>query len=122
MKELHGEIINLTPHDIRLLDKETDHTLEVIPFSGTIARVAEENTVMGTLNSVQIVAKTFTSIEGLPEFKDGTYYIVSLPTAYAVKASGRRYDDLLIVNETKRTRNADGSTTIDGCYSLSILE
>ena len=122
MKNLNGKIVNLTPHDIRLLDKATDETLEVIPLSGTIARVAEENNQVGMLNSVQIVAKKFTSIEGLPEFEDGTYYIVSLPTAYAVKASGRRYDDLLIVNETKRTRNADGSTTIDGCYSLSILE
>lgn len=122
MNTLHGEIINLTPHDIRLLNKETDETLEVIPFSGTIARVAEENDTVGTLNGVPIVAKKFTSIEGLPEYSEGTYYIISLPTAYAVKASGRRYDDLLIVNETKRTRNADGSTTIDGCYSLSILE
>lgn len=118
----NGTIINLTPHDIRLLDRATDATLEVIPFSGTIARVAEENNPVGTLNGVEIVAKRFNAIEGLPEFKEDTYYIVSLPTAYAVKASGRRYDDLLIVNETKRTRNADGSTTIDGCYSLSVLE
>lgn len=121
MKELNGNIINLTPHDIKLLNKETDETLEVIAFSGTVARVAEENDTVGTLNGVPIVAKKFTSIEGLPEYNEGNYYIVSLPTAYAVKASGRRYDDLLIVNETKRIRNDDGSTTIAGCYSLSVL-
>lgn len=67
MKNLNGKIVNLTPHDIRLLDKATDETLEVIPFSGTIARVAEENDTVGTLNGVPIVAKKFTSIEGLPK-------------------------------------------------------
>ena len=62
MKNLNGKIVNLTPHDIRLLDKATDETLEVIPFSGTIARVAEENNQVGTLNGVQIVARMLLSV------------------------------------------------------------
>lgn len=122
MNTLHGEIINLTPHDIRLLDKATDETLEVIPFSGTIARVAETNTVIGTVNGIALVKKEFGEITGLPNFKEGVYYIVSLPTANAAKAHGRTTQDLLVTNDPKRVRNEDGSTTIAGCYSFSIIE
>lgn len=122
MKHLKGKLINLTPHDIRLLDKATDHTITVIYQSGHIARVVNRDTVIGTLNGIELVNKEIVEIDGLPEYSDDRYYIVSLQTAYAIKASGRRYDDILIVNETKREINDDGSVTIKGCYSFSILD
>lgn len=122
MKHLKGKLINLTPHDIRLLDKATDHTITVIYQSSHVARVINKDTVIGTLNGIELVNKEIVEIEGLPEYSDDRYYIVSLQTAYAVKASGRRYDDILIVNETKRETNDDGSVTIKGCYSFSTIE
>lgn len=121
MKHLKGRIYNLTPHDIRLLDKATDNTIHVILKSGHVARVMNKDTVIGTLNGIELVSKEIVEIEGLPEYNDDKYYIVSLQTAYAIKESGRRCDDILIVNETKRETNDDGSVTIKGCYSFSTI-
>ena len=121
MKHLKGRIYNLTPHDIRLLDKATDNTIHVILKSGHVARVMNKDTVIGTLNGIELVSKEIVEIEGLPEYNDDEYYIVSLQTAYAIKASGRRCDDILIVNETKRVTHDDGTVTIEGCYSFSTI-
>ena len=121
MKHLKERIYNLTPHDIRLLDKATDNTIHVIRQSGHVARVINKDTVIGTLNGIKLVNKEIVKIEGLPEYNDDEYYIVSLQTAYAIKASGRRCDDILIVNETKRVTHDDGTVTIEGCYSFSTI-
>lgn len=121
MKHLKGRIYNLTPHDIRLLDKATDNTIHVIRQSGHVARVINKDTVIGTLNGIELVNKEIVEIEGLPEYSNDRYYIVSLQTAYAIKASGRRCDDILIVNETKRVTHDDGTVTIEGCYSFSTI-
>lgn len=121
MKHLKGRIYNLTPHDIRLLDKATDNTIHVILKSGHVARVMNKDTVIGTLNGIELVSKEIVEIEGLPEYNDNKYYIVSLQTAYAIKASSRRCDDILIVNETKRVTHDDGTVTIEGCYSFSTI-
>lgn len=123
MKHLKGKIVNLTPHDIKLLDKATDGTIHVILQSGHVARVINKDTVIGTLNDIELISKKIVEIEGLPEYNDSEnrYYIVSLQTAYAIKASGRRCDDILIVNETKRKTNDDGTVTIEGCYSFSTI-
>ena len=121
MKHLKGRIYNLTPHDIRLLDKATDNTIHVILKSNHVARVINKDTVIGTLNGIELVNKEIVEIEGLPEYSNDRYYIVSLQTAYAIKASGRRCDDILIVNDTKRVVHNDGSITIKGCYSFSTI-
>ena len=113
MKHLKGRIYNLTPHDIRLLDKATDNTIHVILKSNHVARVIN--------NGIELINKEIVEIEGLPEYSDDRYYIVSLQTAYAVKASGRRCDDILIVNDTKRVTHDDGTVTIEGCYSFSTI-
>lgn len=121
MKHLKGRIYNLTPHDIRLLDKATDNTIHVILKSGYVARVMNKDTVIGSINGIELINKEIVEIKGLPEYSDDRYYIVSLQTAYAVKASGRRCDDILIVNETKRVTHDDGTVTIEGCYSFSTI-
>ena len=121
MKHLKGRIYNLTPHDIRLLDKATDNTIHVILKSNHVARVINKDTVIGSINGIELINKEIVEIEGLPEYSDDRYYIVSLQTAYAIKASGRRCDDILIVNETKRVTHDDGTVTIEGCYSFSTI-
>ena len=122
MKHLKGRIYNLTPHDIRLLDKATDNTIHVIRQSNHVARVINKDTVIGSINGIELINKEIVEIEGLPEYSNDRYYIVSLQTAYAVKASGRRCDDILIVNDTKRVTHDDGTVTIEGCYSFSTIE
>ena len=121
MKYLKGRIYNLTPHDIRLLDKATDNTIHIILKSNHVARVINKDTVIGTLNGIELVNKEIVEIEELPEYNDDKYYIVSLQTAYAIKASGRRCEDILIVNDTKRVTHDDGTVTIEGCYSFSTI-
>lgn len=122
MKHLKGRIYNLTPHDIRLLDKATDTTIHVILKSNHVARVINKDTIIGSINGIELINKEIVEIEGLPEYSSDRYYIVSLQTAYAVKASGRRCDDILIVNDTKRVVHDDGTITIEGCYSFSTIE
>jgi hypothetical protein len=86
-------LVNLTPHPIAIYGNRMvlDGPEEVIPPSGTVARVAtiELGTQAGKACSYELVE--YGHLDGLPAPQDGTAYIVSLVAALA--ARGR--DDLL---------------------------
>lgn len=103
-------IINLTPHDINLLLED-----DVIVFkSKGIARVQQKEALDEYFNRVPIYKNKYGEVEGLPEEKDGVYYIVSFVVASALKD---KRNDLLIV--TKTERNEKGQ--IIGCYGFARL-
>ena len=66
-------LVNLTPHTITIFTDECGHD---IPSEG-VARVKTESRVVGDINGIPVVETTYGEIEGLPEPKDGTIYIVS---------------------------------------------
>lgn len=104
-------LINLTPHEITIVDPVTHGILQRIPSSG-IARVTSASEVQGMIGLVPITTKTFGDVEGLPEPTDGIYYIVSSIVAQAVPER----KDLLIPDATVR----DEKGAVIGCAALSL--
>ena len=69
-------IVNLTPHNIRLV-REDGTEKNYLP-SGEVARVIIQDRVAGELDGVPILYGEVRGIEGIPERKEDTVYIVSL--------------------------------------------
>jgi hypothetical protein len=72
------KLVNLTPHPIVLQAKDGSRT--AIEPSGSVARVASTpgQLVDWGLPVPVAMPQTWGSVEGLPEFEEGTLYIVSL--------------------------------------------
>ena len=108
------KVVNCTPHDVNLITKSGNITF---PRSGIIPRLKEvQNKISSvTVNSIKIdiMRKSFSEIEGLPEPQENTIYIVSALVAGAVK--GR--DDLVIPNDIIR----DDKGNIVGCKNLAKI-
>jgi hypothetical protein len=96
-------IINATPHTITILNKEAGitqdakkqflaETVEImrsIPPSGIIPRVSMSNSPCGGIDGIPIESVIYGEIEGLPEYQEGIYYIVSGLVAAAASKQGR---------------------------------
>lgn len=106
-------IINLTPHPINIVDEE-GNVIKVFESAG-VARATQEDAEIGTLEGIPIIETEFGEPIGLPEYSQGTYYIVSAITAKAASLSGRSTRDLLLTGKT--VRNSDGQ--IIGCQALA---
>ena len=106
-------IINLTPHPINIIDEE-GNIIKVFESAG-VARATQEDAEIGTLEGIPIIETTFGKIVDLPEYSQGTYYIVSAITAKAASLSGRSTRDLLLTGKT--VRNSDGQ--IISCQALA---
>ena len=82
-------LVNLTPHEVVILDSSNNVVLR-LPPSGTVARVATREEVVGTLNGIPVVKTTYGDVEGLPAPQPGVVYIVSLLVLQAL--AGKRSD------------------------------
>lgn len=104
-------LVNLTPHPIAIYRDRTaeDGPAEVIPPSGTVARIATID--LGTQNSGVAVYELveYGHAHDLPPKRDGVVYIVSLVVALACHR-----DDLLA--PYLEVRNEAG--TMIGCRYL----
>lgn len=110
-----NNIINLTPHTINICAE--DGTIVKSLESKGIARAKQTAEVVGNLNGVELVSMKFGEPENLPEYTGGIYYVVSIITANAAKAVGRRVDDLLITSDPVR----DDSGRIIGCKRFALV-
>ena len=106
-------IFNLTPHRINIVDEE-GNVIKVFESEG-VARAAQKDVEIGTLEGIPIIETEFGKPVNLPEYNPGTYYIVSALTAKAASLSGRNTQDLLLTGKT--VRNGDGQ--IIGCQALA---
>lgn len=106
-------IINLTPHKINIVDEE-GNVVKIFESSG-VARAAQNDVQIGMLEGIPIIETKFGEPVDLPEYSQGTYYIVSALTAKAASLSGRNTQDLLLTGKT--VRNSDGQ--IIGCQALA---
>jgi hypothetical protein len=106
------EIINLTPHEVVIMDNNKEIILK-LPKCPNPPRLSERREVVGIVNNTLINRVTF-SVEGdyLPPQKEGTYYVVSRLIAEAIKR-----EDLLIPDEAVR----DEEGRIIGCKSFAII-
>jgi hypothetical protein len=122
-------IINLTPHPLVVLRDDPEGEVEgttgaggpsavfsryrvvaEIPPSGRVARAAQKEEILGSVpvegREIPVVRMTYGEPQDLPEPKDdGTMYFVSVLTAQAAAAHGRRTDDLLFSGKSVRGRD-----------------
>lgn len=106
------KFVNLTPHEITLVDNN-DKVIATFPPSGNIARVSAKTIRVASINHIPISATSYGEVEGLPESNDDEVYIVS--SLVAQRCQGR--EDIFIPNESVR----DEKGRIIGCRSLGII-
>ena len=109
-----SQLVNLTPHAIAVA-LPSGRQVHVAP-SGTIARVEVARTgappVIVEGEAVDRSLLSFGGARGLPDPRQGSYFVVSLPVALAVQRA-----DLLVVDEVVRGR--DGLVT--ACCSFGTV-
>lgn len=119
MKKLYNnngiEVVNLTPHALTLVGADGDGENVVYEPSGTLARVSVKTETIGELNGFPVTRSVFGEVEGLPEPKEGTIYIVSSLVAGRVPAERK---DVFIPNESVR----DDKGRIIGCRSFGRVK
>lgn len=106
------QFINLTPHAINFIG-EDDSVLRTVEPSGTLARVSTKTVTIGDIDGIPVTATEFMEVDGLPEPKWGTVYIVS--SVVAQRVPNRL--DVFIPNESVR----DDKGRIIGCRSLGRI-
>lgn len=111
-----AEIVNLTPHNLSVLD-DSDHPLITFARTSQVARVREVSTpgpvlLVGETAVPLLQVRYAEEIIGLPGRTDGVFHLVSRVTA---AASDR--DDLLFPHD--EVRNAEGQ--IIGCRALGTF-
>ena len=105
-------IKNLTPHTVTVFQE--DGTTRIFPSLGN-ARASQTTVPDGTLDGIDLVKMEFGETTDLPEPEEGVYLIVSIITANAAQAQGRRTDDLLVTANPVR----DANMRIIGCKSFA---
>ena len=105
--------INLTLHDINIVDDMTGRVVRTIPVSGIVARVYHQETAAGDIDGIPLVILRAGTVQDLPKPKAGVYYIVSR----SVQEACPDRHDLLV--PTRMVRSADRRTII-GCAAFSV--
>ncbi|MCL2009749.1 MAG: hypothetical protein FWG71_04290 [Synergistaceae bacterium] len=105
-------VINMTPHAVNVYDADDNNVL-IYPRGESLIRLAEQTTALGALEDGTPLTHTdFGEAVGLPEFKEGMYYIVSPIVKLALPDRA----DLLV--PAGLVRDAEGR--IIGCRSLGM--
>lgn len=110
------KIKNLTPHELTLVAEDGSILRKISP-SGTIARAVQKDEPVGELDGFPLVRSSFGEPIDLPDWEEGVFLFVSLATAKAAQAAGRRTDDLLLSSQQVRDENGN----IVGCRGFAIL-
>ena len=77
-------IINLTPHDVKVFADGQEH---VFPKSGTVARVNSTSQPFRFVNGLPINRTIYGEVENLPEPQPGVIYIIALLVAQVLAGS-----------------------------------
>ena len=132
------KIMNLTPHSVIVLRDDAEGAIvgttgfgpaaKESKFSlvaeykpvGKVARAAQKDELKGELeidgHKVPVIKTIFGEPTDLPEAEEGTMLIVSILTAQAAKAAGRKGDDLIITSDPVR----DAAGKIIGCRKFAV--
>lgn len=105
-------IINATPHDVNIVG-ENGQVVRTYAASGICPRCSVSREAVDEIDGIRINRTVFGDIVGLPEYVEGTYYIVSAIVANAAK--GRQ--DLLITDDAVR----DDKGRVIGCKALAVV-
>lgn len=104
------KIMNYTPHDVVVMNenKEVLQTLESVSVARCTVKQADAGDVFG----IPVVKQEYGEVEGLPEEKDGVFYIVS----FLVQDALPNRKDLLVPANLVR----DEKGAVIGCTAFSI--
>ena len=105
--------INLTPHDINIVDNMTGRVVRTIPVSGIVARVCQQETAAGNVDGIPLVILKAGTVHDLPKPKAGVYYIVSR----AVQEACPDRHDLIV--PTHMVKSPDRRTIL-GCAAFTV--
>lgn len=105
-------IINMTPHPIQVLAKHDGFFTNLMNFpkGESSIRLAMSTVAMEAIDGVATSTTVFGEPQGLPEYNEGVFYIVS----QLVKSALPQRRDLLVPAEVVR----DANGVILGCLSL----
>ena len=106
------KIINKTPHQVYILNKEDHSVLKVFPKSNGMIRVKENITNLKSINGIPITSTSWSKTIDVPEYQQGVYYIVS----QLVKNAMPHRKDFLVPKGAIR----DDKGTVIGCTALDI--
>lgn len=106
-----SEIINATPHPIRIVH-EDGTLMREFPPSGIVIRLTASTEQCGEIDGVPISRTVYSYPVGLPDPKSGTYYIVS----QLVKNALPNRTDLLVPAQVVY----DADRKVIGCQSLGV--
>ena len=106
-----AQIVNMTPHAVDVVN-EKGELIHSFPASGNQIRLKVQTVSAGELNGIPVSKTQFGEPEGLPEFKEDTFYIVSQLVMNALP----HRSDLLVPAEVVR----DEKGNILGCKSLGM--
>lgn len=101
-------VMNLTPHTVKLIKKDTEI---LYPPSGQIARVKEEFEPVKKKTDIPLSKRRFKGVEGLPEKKKDTLYIVS-----SIVALSCNRGDLIVPVDFVRSEKGE----IVGCKGFAL--
>lgn len=99
------EFVNLTPHTLVVYDKDSKHVIRKIPPSGTIARVSTRKEQLEPVDGIPVSRTVFGDVEGIPEPREDTLYVVS-----SIVASHTSRDDVVApdTSDDSVVRNEEG--------------
>lgn len=80
------KIVNLTPHDVVIVN-DNGEEIKRYPASGRVARVNTQSELIGEVDGIQVVRTKYGDVDGLPDKKTDTVYLVSLVVAQALRGS-----------------------------------
>lgn len=104
------KFVNMTPHAVNFI--LTDGSERTFEPSGNLIRLSQKNEIVGEIDSLPLMKTVFGEPEGLPEFEEGVYYIVSA----LVKSALPHRSDLLVPSDPVR----DDKGRIVGCRAWGI--
>lgn len=105
------KFVNLTPHNVRVVDDQGNLVAEFSP-SGALARVASKSETVAVEEGIVLSATVFGEVSGVPAPENDTMYIVSLLVRSALPA---RTD---LVSPDGLVRDAAGQPV--GCKGFSV--
>ena len=106
------KIINKTPHAVYILNSSDHSILRVFPKSNGMIRVNEIVEDVGEIDGIPISVTTWGETSEIPEYTEGTYYIVS----QLVKNALPKRKDLLVPKGAVR----DDKGNVIGCTRLDM--
>lgn len=106
------KIINATPHAVTIMDAE-NNVIQTLEPSGICPRCSVSRETVDSINGIPVNRSMFGDVVGLPDYKEGTIYIVSRVVAEAAKRH-----DLYIVDDAVR----DEAGRIIGCRALATIQ